>query len=85
MWKYVADDSIVVPLDDIRFDESLNYVNRLVAILDRKTKSLHSKVVVLVKVKLQHQMGLWWILEPNEEIREHYPELFAIVDIKQKV
>lgn len=40
----------VVPLDDIHVDERLNYMERLVAILDRKTMTLCYKVVGLVKV-----------------------------------
>ena len=48
--KCVADDSIVVPLDDIHVDENLYYVERPVTILDRKKKALRNKVVTLVKV-----------------------------------
>lgn len=50
--KCVVDNSIVVPMDDIRVNESLNYVERSVAIFDRKTNVLHNKVVPLVNV--------WW-------------------------
>ena len=56
----MADESAVVPLDDIQIDNCLNYVERLVAILDRKTKALHNKEVSLVKVRWQHQKGSEW-------------------------
>lgn len=49
------------PLDDIQFDECLNYVERPIAILDRMTKALRNKEVTLVT----------W--EPEEKICEHYP------------
>ena len=46
----VADDLVVVPLEDIQVDNLLNYVERPVVILDQKTKALCNKVVSLVKV-----------------------------------
>ena len=48
--KCIADDSVVISLDDIQVDECLNYVERPITILDRKTKTLRNKVVNLVKV-----------------------------------
>lgn len=48
--KCVIDDSTVVPLDDIQFNERLNYMERPVDILDWKTKELCNMVVPLVKV-----------------------------------
>ena len=48
--KCVADESVVVPLDDIHVDERLNYIKRLIMILDKKMKILRNKVVGLVKV-----------------------------------
>ena len=43
--KCVVDDSMVVPLDDIQVYERLNYEERLVAILDMKTKAFCKKLV----------------------------------------
>ena len=48
--KFVTDEAAVVLLDDIQVDESLNYIERLVSILDRKTKVLQNKELKLVKV-----------------------------------
>ncbi|XP_042756659.1 uncharacterized protein LOC122197196 [Lactuca sativa] len=50
----VTDEAAVVSLDDIQVDESRNYIERPVAILDRKTKVLRNKEVKLVKVQWQH-------------------------------
>ena len=36
--KCLVDDSVVAPLKDIQVDDSLNYIERPVTILDRKTK-----------------------------------------------
>ena len=83
----MVDDSVVVPLEDIQVDDSLNYIERPVAILDRKTKALRNKKVELVKVQWQHLKGSEWTWEPKDEMREHYPKLFlaATTDFKDKV
>ena len=49
--KCLVDDTAVVPLEDIQVDGSLNYIERPVAILDRKSKDLRNKRVELVKVR----------------------------------
>ena len=50
MRNCVADETVVVPLEDIQVDESLNYIERPISILDRKVKVLRNKEVPLVQV-----------------------------------
>ena len=42
--KCLVEDSTLVLLVDTQVDGRLNYIERLIAILDRKTKTLHNKV-----------------------------------------
>ena len=49
--KCVTDATEVVPLGDIQVDEQLGYVEKPVAIVERKTKALRNKVIGLVKVQ----------------------------------
>lgn len=49
--KCITDPNAVVSLDDIQVDERLSYVEKPVAILDRKTKTLCNKEIVIVKVQ----------------------------------
>ena len=44
----MVDDFAFVPLEDIQVDDRLNYIERHVAILDRKMKTLRNKVVGLM-------------------------------------
>ena len=76
LWKCLVDDSAVVPLEDIQVDDSLNYIERPLAILDRKSKDLRKKRVELVKVQWQQRKGSEWTWEPMDEMMEHYPEMF---------
>ncbi|KAL4580619.1 hypothetical protein LXL04_016819 [Taraxacum kok-saghyz] len=52
--KCIVDESPMVPLEDIQTDEQLNYVEKLIAILDRKVKKLRNKEIGTVKVQLCH-------------------------------
>lgn len=74
LWKCVVDDLIVVPLDDIQVDECVDYMERPVAILDRKTKALHNKSVPLVKVQWRDRKGSERTWEPEKEMCTQYPE-----------
>lgn len=83
--KCVADESTVVPLDDIQVDDRQNYVERLMMILDRKMKVFHNKEVSPVKVQWQHRKGSEWTWESESEMREHYPNLFMAIDFEGEV
>lgn len=80
--KCLVDDSVVVPLDTIQIDERLCYVERPISSLDRKTKTLHNKMALLVKVQWKHLKAYQRKLETKEEMRENYPNLFAVAYFK---
>ncbi|KAK9048711.1 hypothetical protein SSX86_032323 [Deinandra increscens subsp. villosa] len=75
--KCLADESAYVPLDDLVVDKKLNYVERPIAILDRKVKKLRNKEVNQVLVQWEHRKGsdLTWELE--DEMQRYYPHLFG--------
>ncbi|KAJ9553199.1 hypothetical protein OSB04_017244 [Centaurea solstitialis] len=51
-------------------DEGLNYVERPVAVLERKVKKLRNKEIRIVKVQWQHRKGSEWTWEPEPKMRE---------------
>ena len=77
MRKYVANDSAVISFDD--------YVKRPISILDKKTKALCNKVVNIVKVQWQHRKRSKRTSEPEDEMREHYTDLFTAMDYEDEV
>ncbi|KAI3739873.1 hypothetical protein L2E82_30285 [Cichorium intybus] len=83
--KCITEESTIVPLEDIQLDECLNYVERPIAILERKTKSLRNKLVVLVKVQWKHRKGSECTREPEREMPEHYPELFENTNFEVEI
>ncbi|KAJ9565504.1 hypothetical protein OSB04_001470 [Centaurea solstitialis] len=74
--KCLADESAFVSLEDIEVDEWLNYAEKPIAVLERKTKTLRNKEVGIVKVQWEHRKGSEWTWEPEEEMRRNQPELF---------
>ena len=53
--KCLVDDSTVIPLEYIQVDDCLNYIEKQVTILERKTKDLRNQRVELGKVQWQHR------------------------------
>lgn len=76
---------MVIPLDDIQFDERLNYVERSIVILERNTNNLRNKVVNVVKVKWEHRKRSEWMWETKDEKRENYPNVFATANFEDEV
>ncbi|XP_035834094.1 uncharacterized protein LOC118482632 [Helianthus annuus] len=75
--KCLADETARIHYDDIEVDNSLNYAVKPIAILDRKEKSLRSKIINQVKVKWEHRKGADTTWESEEEMQRLYPKLFV--------
>ena len=50
-----------------------------------KNKTLRNKLVNLVKVQRKKQKGSAWTWEPDDEMREHYLDLFTTVEFEGEV
>ena len=75
--KCQLDATPVVDLEDIEIQDGATYEEQPVKILQTKEKVLCNKVIRLVKVLWQHhgvEEATW---EPELEIGEKYPHLFA--------
>ena len=83
--KSIMDQEAVVSFDDIQVVERMNYVESLLAILERKRKLLWNKEIPLVKIQRGHRRGSKWAWEPKEEMQENYPELFTAADFEDEV
>ena len=83
--KCIAHESAVVPLEDIQVDTGLNYIEKLIAIRDRRVKILRNKEVPLVQVQWQHIKGSELTWEVESEMIEQYPELFPTQDFEGEV
>ena len=80
----MLDDEVVVPLDNIQVDESLNFEGP-VATVERKMKIMRNEEIPLLKFQWQHRKGSKWTWELEAEMREHYPELFMMANFEDEV
>ncbi|GJT58386.1 reverse transcriptase domain-containing protein [Tanacetum coccineum] len=75
--KCLADASLHVPLDDIKVDKTLRFVEEPVEIMDREVKSLKRSKIALVKVRWNSRRGPEFTWEREDYMKSKYPQLFA--------
>ncbi|GJR77728.1 putative nucleotidyltransferase, ribonuclease H [Tanacetum coccineum] len=74
--KCSADESEIVSYEELQVNEKLRYDEEPIQIIDRKIMKSRSKQIPLVKVEWQFHRGPQATWEPEEEMKEKYPELF---------
>nr|GEV35084.1 putative reverse transcriptase domain-containing protein [Tanacetum cinerariifolium] len=75
--KCLADPTLQVPLDEIRVDAKLNFIEELVEILDREFKKLKQSRIAIVKVRWNSKRGLEFTWEREDQMKLKYPHLFS--------
>ncbi|GJY05799.1 putative reverse transcriptase domain-containing protein [Tanacetum coccineum] len=75
--KCLADASLHVPLDEIKVDKTLRFVEEPVEIMDREVKSLKRSKIVLVKVRWNSKRGPEFTWEREDYMKSKYPQLFV--------
>ncbi|GJR45083.1 putative reverse transcriptase domain-containing protein [Tanacetum coccineum] len=74
--KCLADANLHVPLDEIKVDKTLRFVEEPIEIMDREIKKLKRRKVVLVKVRWNSKRGPEFTWEHEDQMRIKYPQLF---------
>ncbi|GKF13621.1 putative reverse transcriptase domain-containing protein [Tanacetum coccineum] len=75
--KCLADASLHVPLDEIKVDKTLRFIEEPVEIMDREIKSLKRSKISLVKVRWNSKHGPEFIWERKDYMKSKYPQLFV--------
>ncbi|GJW19562.1 ty3-gypsy retrotransposon protein [Tanacetum coccineum] len=75
--KCLADPTLQVPLDEIRVDAKLNFVEEPVEILEREFKKLKRSRIAIVKVRWNSKRGPEFTWEREDQMRLKYPHLFS--------
>ncbi|GJV72259.1 putative reverse transcriptase domain-containing protein [Tanacetum coccineum] len=76
--KCLADASLHVPLDDIKIDKTLRFVEEPVEIMDREVKSLKRSKIALVKVRWNSKRGPEFTWEREDYMKSKYPQLLVV-------
>ncbi|GJT92007.1 putative reverse transcriptase domain-containing protein [Tanacetum coccineum] len=75
--KCLADATLHVPLDEIKVDKTLCFVEEPVEIMDREVKSLKRSKIALVKVRWNSKRGPEFTWEREDYMKSKYPQLFV--------
>ncbi|GJW87074.1 putative reverse transcriptase domain-containing protein [Tanacetum coccineum] len=75
--KCLADASLHVPLNEIKVDKTLCFIEEPVEILDREIKSLKRSKISLVKVRWDSKRGPEFTWEREDYMKSKYPQLFV--------
>ncbi|GKE12014.1 hypothetical protein Tco_1415565 [Tanacetum coccineum] len=74
--KYLSDDTLVIPLEEIQLDDKLYFGEEPVEIMDREVKQLKRSRIPIVKVRWNARRGPEYTWEREDQFREKYPHLF---------
>ncbi|GJR84384.1 putative reverse transcriptase domain-containing protein [Tanacetum coccineum] len=77
--KCLADPILQVPLDEIRVEDKLNFMEEPMEILERKVKKLKQSRIVIVKVRWNSKCGPEFTWEREDQMKLKYPHLFSDV------
>ncbi|GKB76213.1 putative reverse transcriptase domain-containing protein [Tanacetum coccineum] len=69
--------SLQVPLDEIKVDKTLCFIEEPVEIMDREIKSLKRSKISLVKVHWNSKRGPEFTWEREDYMKSKYPQLFV--------
>ncbi|GKD48895.1 putative reverse transcriptase domain-containing protein, partial [Tanacetum coccineum] len=80
--KCLADANLHVPLDEIKVDKTLRFVEEPLEIMDREVKRLKRSKIPIVKVRWNSKRGSDFTWERDDHMKAKYPQLFknAIVE-----
>ncbi|GJS57001.1 hypothetical protein Tco_0651785 [Tanacetum coccineum] len=80
--KCLADASLHVPLNEIKVDKTLRFVEEPVEIMDREIKKLKRSKIALVKVRWKSKRGSEFTWEREDHMESKYPQLFMDHDVE---
>ncbi|GJZ17957.1 putative reverse transcriptase domain-containing protein [Tanacetum coccineum] len=75
--KCLSDESLIIPMKELRLDDKLNFVEEPIEIMDREVKQLKQSRIPIVKVRWNSKRGPEFTWEREDQIRAKYPHLFS--------
>ncbi|GJW21456.1 putative reverse transcriptase domain-containing protein [Tanacetum coccineum] len=75
--KCLADANLQVPLNEIKIDKTLRFVEEPIEIMDREIRSLKRSKISLVKVRWNSKCGPEFTWECEDHMKSKYPQLFV--------
>ncbi|GJT05621.1 hypothetical protein Tco_0840083 [Tanacetum coccineum] len=79
--KCLSDESLVIPIKELRLDDKLNFVEEPVEIMDQEVKQLKQSLIPIIKVRWNSKIGPEFTWEREDKIHAKYPHLFSNITL----
>nr|GEU88327.1 putative reverse transcriptase domain-containing protein [Tanacetum cinerariifolium] len=76
LMKFMADEPLAIPQDEIQVDDKLNFIEEPVEIMDHEVKRLKQSRIPIVKVRWNSRRGPEFTWERDDQMQKKYPHLF---------
>nr|GFB41061.1 putative reverse transcriptase domain-containing protein [Tanacetum cinerariifolium] len=77
--KCLSDESLVIPLDELRIDDKLHLVKEPVKIMDHEIKQLKRSHIPIIKVRWNSKRCPKFTWEREDQFKKTYPHLFTMI------
>nr|GEZ31059.1 hypothetical protein [Tanacetum cinerariifolium] len=74
--KCLSDEYHIIPLDEVRIDGKLHFIEEPIKIMDREVKQLKQSRIPIVKVRWNSSRGPEYTWEIEDQMWKKYPHLF---------
>ncbi|GKF84191.1 hypothetical protein Tco_0249089, partial [Tanacetum coccineum] len=75
--KCIYNESLIIPMKELRLDDTLNFMEEPVEIIDQEVKQQRQSCIPIVKVRWNSKRGPEFTWEREDQIRAKYPYLFS--------
>nr|GEW21376.1 putative reverse transcriptase domain-containing protein [Tanacetum cinerariifolium] len=75
--KCLADTNLHIPLEEVKINDKLYFVEEPMVIMDREVKKLKKRRIPIVKVHWNSRRGPKFTWEREDEMKRKYPQLFV--------
>ncbi|GJW99876.1 hypothetical protein Tco_0183790 [Tanacetum coccineum] len=75
--KCLFDESLFIPMRELRLNDKLNFMEEPVEIMDREVKQLKQSCIPIVKVRWTSKRGPEFTWEREDQIHAKYPHMFS--------
>ncbi|GJS71244.1 hypothetical protein Tco_0704085 [Tanacetum coccineum] len=72
----LSDEDLIIPLDEVRINEKLHFIEEPIEIMDREVKQLKQSRIPIVKVRWNSSRGPEYTWEREDQMWKKYPHLF---------
>ncbi|KAD2805520.1 hypothetical protein E3N88_38897 [Mikania micrantha] len=75
--KCLSDETLIIPLDEVRLDDKLHFIEEPIEVMDRDVKTLKRSRIPIVKVRWNSKRGPEFTWEREDHMKKKYPQLFT--------